>query len=163
FLEARFTAALGVLHADFLQPLAAQVVTATDDGNTLPGKVFALAIRRQAGDPQVNAQRAGVWRCFLRRFAALRAVPIVDTCSPDQIGPANVPGGAFHGVERDPVQAHQAIGARVVANAATRPEGETRLTLLGLYRPDRFQRLGSGAYRQLRTQREVNAGLPIYP
>src|SRR5215813_7445264 len=108
---------------------------------------------------------------------------VLDAPSPDQISAANGPGGvdqpvkltrseqqatdhpAVQRVERDAIQAHQARGARIIADAATRAQLGTGhwLTVGGLDRLERLNRLGPGADGKLRAQAKAFAGLAIHP
>src|SRR5262249_1463190 len=106
---------------------------------------------------------------------------IVDTALPDEISPTNCPRGvnqhlmlarakqqtahdaAFERIERDAIKTHQAIGAGVVANAATWPKlrAGSAITVLRFDRLDGFHRLGSGTDRQLCAQAIVQACFTI--
>src|SRR5262249_31124761 len=152
-------AALGVLSPYLSQPLAAQVVAGANEGNHPAGEVFPLAIRRQIDDAQIYPQRPACWLLLLWRFPALGDMQVVDASVPDQIGPADFPcrvyqhrvlacaqeqaadDTALQGVEGNPVEAHQAVGAGVVADAATWPKSGARVALLGLDRFNCFHRL----------------------
>jgi hypothetical protein len=186
-LEAGFAAAhlpqatLGVLGANPLKPLASQVIVVADEVNNGAGEALPLTIRCQVGDAQVYTQRALVWFCHIWRFPVLRDVQIVNPCTPDQIGPAHFPcrvyqhfvlartkhkttdNTAFQGVEGDVVQAHQAIGASIVADTAMWPEGRAGLMVLRLHGFDGLNSLGAGSDRQLRTQLIVQARFAIHP
>src|SRR5262249_37029567 len=128
--------ALGVLGADLLETLAAQVVASGNQVDDLAGEVLASAVSCQVSDAQVDAQRPAVWLCFRRRIAAVADMQVAGARTPDQISAANFPrwvyqhrmvarteyeatdSAAFQGGERDAVQAHQPVHACVVADAA---------------------------------------------
>jgi hypothetical protein len=174
---------LGVAGADLLEPLAAQVVAGADDVNESASEVFALTIRGEIGDAQIDPQCAAVWLYFAWHFAALGDVQVVRAVAPDEISPTDFPGRvdqhlmlaraeqqptddtALQSIERHPIQAHQAVGTRVVADAATRPEGGAGLRIglafLGFDRLDGFNGFGPGADRQLSAQAEPFASLTI--
>ena len=69
----------------------------------------------------------------------------------------------IQGVERDPIQAHQAVGAGIVADAATRAKLGAGLPLLGSHRLDGLNRLGAGTAGELRAQSVGQAGFPLHP
>ncbi|HEY8324626.1 MAG TPA: hypothetical protein VIG77_09070, partial [Ktedonobacterales bacterium] len=100
---------------------------------------------------------------------------------PDQISAAYLPVGVnehrmltsaqeqtaddtpIQGIERDAIQTHQAIGARIVADAATRPELWAGLTVFGLACLDGLNCLGACAAGQLRAQSEPLTSFTIHP
>jgi hypothetical protein len=106
---------------------------------------------------------------------------IIDAAPPDQIGPADCPSWvnqhimlasaqqhtAHHTpiqcVEGYPIQTHQTVGARVIANAAVWAKLLTGLALLGLDRFDGFNSLGAGADGELRAQVKAFARLTLDP
>src|SRR5262249_25738942 len=171
--------ALGTARVDFLQALATQVITAAEDVDHCTGEVPAFAVSGELGDSQINAQRAAARFGLSRRFPALGDVQVVGTAAPDEIGSADLPlqfnkhsmlasakdktaiDTALKGVERHAVQAHQPIGACVVADAAPRAKNGAGVTLLRLDGPDRFDRFGPGTDRQLGAQAELRTGLAI--
>jgi hypothetical protein len=184
-LEARLAAthlaqtALRVLRVDLLQPLAAQVVAVANKVNDLAGEVFPLAIGGEIYDAEIDAQRPAVWLSFTRRFLALCHMQVVHPVAPDQISAADFPRWINqHGVlawaqnqaaddtplqrvEGDVVQAHQAVGPRIVADTSAWTKCWARVALLDLYSPDRFNGLGPGADGQLRAQAEPFARFAI--
>src|SRR5262249_29146616 len=175
--------AFGVLRAYLLQPLAARVIALARVLYLLATECLALTIRGEIHDTHVNTQHATIWLLLRRilRFPALGDMQIIHPTPPDQISAADFPcrvyqhrmltsaqdQAANHApvqrVERDAIKAHQAIGAGVVAHAATRPKTRACLTMRGLDRLDGFNCFRSGTDRQLRTKSEVEAGLTVHP
>jgi hypothetical protein len=173
--------ALRIPRIDLLQALAASMVAGACLFDGSAAKRFAIAIGRQIHDAQVYAERAAIRFGFWRRFATLRHVQIVDTTSPDEIGPTNLPhwvnqhlmltgakqqttdDTAFQRIERYPVEAHQAIGTCIVADATTRTEAWAGVTALGIHRFESFHGLRSGTDRQLCAQAIVQARFTIDP
>src|SRR5262249_35629840 len=156
-------AAFGILGAHLLQALAARVIALPDEFHLRAAKRLPLAVGRQIDDAQVHAQHRASWRSLwlIGPFAALADVEVVDATPPDQLSTANLPRWvyqplmlatsqheaadhtAFQGIEGDPIQAHQPVGAGVVADAPTRTKlgACVPLPLLGFHRPDGLNRL----------------------
>src|SRR5260221_6290517 len=100
-------------------------------------KVFAFAVGGKVHNAQVHAERPAVrfWQ-VLGCLTALGDVQVVDARTPDQISSANLPRRVYQhlvltrsqhqtaddtplqGIEGDAIQAHQPVGARVVAHTA---------------------------------------------
>jgi hypothetical protein len=164
-----------------LQPLVAQVTTLANEAHDLACEALALAVGGQIHDPQIHAQRAAVRFGLVWRFPVLRHMEVVDTLTPDQIGPANVPhrinqqgmltrakeqasdDASRQSVERHPIKTHQPLGAPVVADTAMGPEAEAGVALRGLHRLDRLDGFGSGAHGQLRARAKSFARFTIHP
>lgn len=165
--------ALGILGIDLLQASAARVVTRPHALHLRATENLPIAVRGEVHDPQIDPQHlCGSGRGRFQCFPALCHLQIVDASlsptPPDQIGAAHRPGGVsqqrmlarpkeqaadhapIQGVERDPIQTHQAVGAGIVAHAATWAKLLARLSAFGFDGLNRFHRLGPGTDRELR-------------
>ncbi len=172
-------APLGRLGTDLLEYLAALVGALAHSAHLRAGKGLAVAIGGQIHDAQVHAQMLPIIVRQGWRGLALGDMQIVDATLPDQISPAKLPGrvnqpgvlarakdqAAHHtpgeGVERNPVQAHQAVGAGVVADGASRAKGGAGFLALRLDGFDGFHGFGSGTDGQLRAQAKARARFAV--
>src|SRR5262249_1858860 len=163
--------AFGVLRVDLLPALTAGMGTGARLLHRRAAKRLAPALRRPIDDAQADAGGSPLPPLFGGRFAAVGDVHTPDPPPPRPTGPTPSPRRVRqHGmltraqeqatghtpirrVERDAVQAHQARGARIIADAATRAKLWTGLwlTVLGFDRFEGFYRLGSGTDGELRT------------
>jgi hypothetical protein len=184
-------AALRVLRIHLLQALTAGMVALAGLFDSRAAKGFTRAISRQIDDAQVNTQppavwrlliwRLLIWRLLIWRLPALGDMQIIDAAPPNQISATNSPCGVYQhlvlarakhqtaddtpmlGVQRDSIETHQAIGARIVADAPSWPKSRTGITVPGLHRFESFNSLGSGTDCQLRAQAVVPARFAIDP
>src|SRR5262245_939172 len=143
-------AAFRVLRVDLLQPLAARVIAVAGLLHRRAAEGLALVVSGKIDNSQINTQHTAVWPRRFWRFAALRDMQVVDTAPPHQISSTNFPpridqhlmlastqkqpadDAPLQRIERYPVKTHQAVGARVVADAATWPKVRARLAVLRL-------------------------------
>src|SRR5260221_616694 len=168
-LEPRLTpphatdAALGVAGAALLEASPPETVAVAHGVDHGPGEMLAFAVGSEIDDAQIHPQHAAVRPSLRRGFAALRHMQVVGAGSPDQIGPTDLPrritqqrvlarphdqatdNPPLQRVEGDPIQAHQAVGARVVADTPARAEPGAGRALLGLDRLDGFNGLHARA------------------
>ncbi|SRR5579875_577639 len=173
-------AAFGVLRSHLLQRLPPLQIAGTYLRDLRAAEGLAVTIRGQRYYAQVYAQCAFGVTGFAA-FSALGDMQEVDTTPPHQISATDLPGGvnehavlafsqyqaadntACQRVQRDPIQAHEAVGTRIIADTAARAKLGTRLTLLGLHRLDRLNGFRPGAHCQLGAQAKAGTGLAVHP
>ncbi len=201
-----FEATFGRFGADPLQGGAAGDVATAGLPHGRARKALPGTVCCDMDQTQVDADSRAIFRGGMRRSRTrLGDMQRVDAAPPDQFRAANLPGRVYQhvmlplsweqttgdaspqGIERDAVKRQQAVGTRIIANAAARPKlrasgrfwrrecllplvspprmlfSPTRLPLrfLGLRRFDRLHRLRAGADRELRAQPEASAGFSV--
>ncbi len=169
---------------------AAMIITPLPNSlDLLPAVGLAIRVRGKVHDAKIDTQVAS-WLIRSGRGLRLRDAQIPDIRTPDQFRAANLPGrivqiaphpvaqdklsdhAASQGVEADPIQAEEPVGAGIIADATIGGEGRTGLgdNLIGLfiallrsrtYRTNRFGSLVPGTAGQLCAQAKIRAGEAI--
>ena len=161
-----------------LQPPPMVIVTLTHMLDVIAAIRLAVRISGNIHNAEIDAEIAD-WFISLGRDLRLRDAQIPDTCTPQQFRAADLPGrivqittlevaqdklpdhAARQGVEADPIQTHQAIGAGIVANATVGGERRAGGMSIRARRAHRLSRLVSGTACQLCAQAIVDAGRAI--
>jgi hypothetical protein len=170
--------ALGVLCAMFLQAATMLVIAFSHLFNLFAAKDFAVAIRGKVDNAKVNAKHT---KRFIRIgcFFGLGDVEIPHVATSYQFSTANLPGEVIQGaplevaqvkltddatadgIERHLITLHQAVGTRVVADAAVCGKGWARSVVMLAGSTNCFGGFVSGTTRKLCAKAKLGAGCAV--
>jgi hypothetical protein len=173
-----FQSAFRVLRTTFLQSATVLMIPFVYLVNVLTAEGLSVALGSHVDDTQIASQNTG-WFIRIGRFFGLRDVHIPHGIPSYQFSTANLPGEVIQGaplevaqvkltddttadgIERHLIALHQAVGTRVVADAASSSKRWTGGMVMLASRAYRFRRLISGTARQLCTKAKLRAGRAI--
>jgi hypothetical protein len=167
-----------VLCADRLQALASKVVAAPYLFDLIATECLTVAVGGKVDDTEVNAQHTQ-WLVWFWQPLGLCDAQIPYDATADQLSTTDLPGqvvkvlplevaqvkladdAPMQRVEAHPIQWHQTVGARIVANAAVSTKGGTRFMVVGASSAYRFGGFVSGTAGKLRTKSKLSTSCAV--